>query len=352
MPDENIPGERTLHLYPRAVQDGELIAIPISYANWHATVELNCELYRSGAYGGPWRGERERMLTLQQLLHGTGLMGSFPFLHMGVGQVIADRFDPVETVDAVERFAITSTGMTSGMLSRLVSELGENDTRCESLRRVLYGGAPLPRGQLLAAARALGPVLVQVYGRLEGGWPLTVLDQSAHSAIVEGDERLAASCGRAVPGVELRIAPIEERGEGAGELHTRSRMTVRSFTDADGWCALGDLARIDSKGYVWLAGRMDGMINTGYHVYPRQIEEALLDLAGVARARVVGEAHGRRGEVLTAYVVADPAAPSAPTEGSLRDALAQRLAAYKVPRRIELVNELPKREHASDRRTT
>jgi len=333
-PLEQVPAERPLHLYPRAVQGGELFAIPISYGNWAAIIELNCALYRSGRYGGPWEERSEVILTTQQLLHGTGLLGSFPFLSMGAAQVLMREFEPQRAPEICERFAVTSTGMTSGMLSRLIDVIG--DARTPSLRRLIYGGGHLPPAQLRRAVETLGPVLVQIYGRLEGGWPLSILDQRDHAEILAGDERRASSCGRPVGGpVELELRPVRDRDAGIGEISTRSPMVVADYADPDGWCALGDLAHLDDDGYLHLDGRLDDMVNTGYHVYPAEIEEALLALPGVQAARVVGEPDIKRGQILAAYVVGQLDADA------LSDRLRQRLAAYKVPRRFHLVNELP-----------
>jgi acyl-CoA synthetase (AMP-forming)/AMP-acid ligase II len=328
-PVEKVPDARPLHLYPRAVRGGELLAVPISYGNWAATIDLNCRLHRLGRYGA-WREDSEVMLTLQQLLHGTGLVGSFPFLHMGLPQVFMREFQPQRAAALVDRHGITSTGMTSGMLSVMLDSLP--DDGLPSLRRLLYGGAPLASAELRRALDALGPVLVQVYGRLEGGWPLTILDQDDHAAIAAGIEAHAGSCGRALDGdVELRVSA-------GGELSTRSPMTVAEYCGSDGWCDLGDLARIDADGYVFLEGRLDTMINTGYHVYPEEIEGALTELTGVAAARVVGQRDERRREILAAYVVPQPDGALDPE--ALREALRRRLAGYKVPRVIWIVDTL------------
>jgi acyl-CoA synthetase (AMP-forming)/AMP-acid ligase II len=334
-PDEDIPGARALHLYPRAVRGGELLAVPISYGNWAATVELNCRLYRSGRYGS-WNGNDEVFLTLQQLLHGTGLMGSFPFVHMGLPQVFVRSFDAARTAELIERHRVTSTGMTSGMLAVLLDHL--EPQRLPSLRRLLYGGAPLPLVKLRRALELLGDVLVQVYGRLEGGWPLTILDQREHAAIATGHGAHAESCG--VPADASVELAVSERGE----LRTRSAMAVADYCDPDGWCGLGDLSRISADGYVYLEGRLDAMVNTGYHVYPEEVEEALGALPGVAAARVLGVADERRGEVLAAYVVAR--AGSTPDPEALRASLRERLAPYKVPRVIWIVDRLDAIEHA------
>jgi acyl-CoA synthetase (AMP-forming)/AMP-acid ligase II len=257
-------------------------------------------------------------------------MGSFPFLHMGLPQVLVRAYEPALAVELIARHRVTSTGMTSGMLAVLLDALPGDGL--PSLRRVLYGGAPFSPAQLRRAFERLGPSLVQVYGNLAGGWPLTILDPDDHAAVAAGDLRLAGSCGRVADGaVELRVGPD-------GGLCTRSAMTVADYTDSDGWCRLGDRAHIEDDGYVFLAGRLDSMVNTGYHVYPEEVQGALEALAGIAAARVVGEPDERRGEVLAAYVVPRPDADL--EAEAIRQALRERLAAYKVPRVIWIVDEL------------
>jgi acyl-CoA synthetase (AMP-forming)/AMP-acid ligase II len=331
---------RPLHLYPRGVHGDELHSVAISYGNWAATIEHNCRLYRSGVYGPAWNEQGETLLTLQQLLHGTALMGSFPFLWMGRPQVISTQFDPAAVPDLIGRFHVTATGMTSGMLAAVTHRMGDRCLSGGTLRRLLYGGAPLGFDEITRAFTALGPVLVQVYGRLEGGWPLSVLGVEDHEAILAGDRTLARSCGRRVDGVELRVRSVRGQSDGVGELCTRSAMVVEEYADPDGWCALGDLATLDSEDRVHLYGRTDRMINNGYHVYPQQVEEALLSIGGVRAAKVRGESDPRRGEVIVAYVVREPTDGPVDADG-LRGRLRELLAPYKIPREVHFVEQLP-----------
>lgn len=329
-PLEYVPGDRTYLLYPRAVQSGELLAVPISYRNWEATMTLNTTLYRSGAYG-PAFGDDECFLTVQQLMHGTGLVGSFPFLRMGLPQCVVDRFDAGEVLDLIEDKAITSTMMVTAMVERLYEELYERPRRLGGLRRLLYGGAPMPAKRLTRVSALMPDVLVQIYGRLEGGWPLAILDQQAHAAITDGDPR-ATSCGRPVPGLELAL----RRG---GEVAVRSDMVVKEYADPDGWCGLGDVGALED-GYLYLRGRLDRMINTGYHVYPSEVEGVIREIDEVEDVVVHGEPDPKWGQRVVAVVAAreaDPDALTARIEAHVRS----RLAGYKVPRKYTVVGQLP-----------
>ena len=117
-------------------------------------------------------------------------------------------------------------------------------------------------------------------------------------------------------------------------------MVVTDWADPDGWCGLGDLARLDDDGYLYLGKRLDGMINTGsYHVYPQEVEEAITSLPYVHAALVRGEEDPTWGQAVTAYVVPAADAPADLAE-QIRQALQHRLARYKIPRRVCPVQHL------------
>jgi len=327
-------------LYPRMVTGGNLFAIPVSYANWDETMRVNEALYRSGWYGSGF-GEDERFLTVQQLLHGTGFLGTFPFLRMGLPQVLVEQFNAASTLEAIRRFQPTATFMVPGMVSRLAAEVAAGDHPKIPLRRVLYGGAPFAADAMRAAMKVLGTILVQVYGRVEGGWPLAVLGQDEHRRIADGDEPLSRSFGRSIEGIDVRLRRIPGDGPDTGELWVRSGMAVNEYSDPDGWCALGDVVERDAGGYMKFLRRLDGMINTGsYHVYPREVEDAIKSLPGVREAAVVGEPDPQWGQRVVAYVVVAPEARGT-IEQALAAGLRERLARYKHPKAVHVVDSLP-----------
>lgn len=143
-------------------------------------------------------------------------------------------------------------------------------------------------------------MLVQGYGRLEGGWPIAVLSPEDHAAIAAGDDRLATSFGRPIPQVQIDLRPLPSSAR--HELRVRSPGISPSFADPDGWCGLGDLVTRDDRGYLHLAGRNDDMINTGYHVYPAEIASVLPRVPGVLDAQVFGVPDPVRGQRVAARV--------------------------------------------------
>jgi acyl-CoA synthetase (AMP-forming)/AMP-acid ligase II len=331
-----IPSGTTHLLYPRMAAEGRFLAVPMSYANWAACMSVNAELYQGGQYGEGFDGS-ERFLTVQQIMHGTGMLGTFPFIHMGLPQVILPRFDAAAVLEAAERHRATATFMVPGMVTRL-ADAGAR--QAGGLRRIIYGGGPIAAEDLIRAINILGPVLVQVYGRFEGGWPLAILSTADHRELAAGQSPHAGSCGRPIPQTGLRIRPTPGQSAPWGELCVRNGMVVADWADPDGWCGLGDLARIDDGGYLYLGPRLDGMINTGsYHVYPQEVQDAITALPYVRAALVRGEDDPVWGQAVTAYVVAAPDAPGELDQG-IREALRQRLASYKIPKRVISVSAL------------
>jgi malonyl-CoA/methylmalonyl-CoA synthetase len=140
------------------------------------------------------------------------------------------------------------------------------------------------------------------------------------------------------PGV---IGTLQVKGPNVFAGYWRDEEKTRAEFTADGWFKTGDVGRIDQNGYVHIVGRAkDLVISGGYNVYPKEVESELDALAGVLESAVFGVPHPDFGEGVTAAVVAKPGAVLA--EEAIIDAIKPRLARYKVPKRIFLVEELPR----------
>jgi o-succinylbenzoate---CoA ligase len=186
--------------------------------------------------------------------------------------------------------------------------------RAPGLRAIALGGGPIPAGLLDWAAEAGIPV-VPVYGMTE-----------TCSQVVAG------SPGRALRGVELEIAAD-------GEILVRGPMVARGELAADGWLHTGDRGRLDADGLLHVEGRIKELIVTGgENVAPLEVEQALLAHPAVADAGVVGEPDPEWGEAIAAFVVLR--SPATPEE--VRAWCRERLAAYKVPKAIHVLSELPR----------
>jgi acyl-CoA synthetase (AMP-forming)/AMP-acid ligase II len=153
--------------------------------------------------------------------------------------------------------------------------------------------------------------------------------------------QLAGSCGRPIPGVQCRLRPLPGGAGETGELVIRSAMASDAYLDDKGWCSLGDVMRRDADGYLYFERRLDRMINTGYHVYPDEVEAALGRCHGVEAVLVRGEPHPRWGEMVVAYLVGNETLEPQALIARVRHELERGLARYKVPREFRIVRELP-----------
>jgi fatty-acyl-CoA synthase len=297
---------------------------------------LNAELY----FG---LTERDVVLAPVPLFHSFGLkILSVPALFAGATLVLVDRFDPLELQADVARWRATLLGAVPVMYRRM-REAGLQPQQLASLRWAFSAGAPLDV-DTIGAFSAAGVQLVQGYGQTETSILCCLPPEDAL--------RRAGSVGRAVRHGEIRIGDSAGRalppGE-RGEILVRGPIVMLGYWERpeetgaariDGWHRTGDLGVMDAEGYVTLVGRSKELyISGGENVYPAEVERVLEQFPQVAEAAVVGVPDPRWGEAGRAYVVAtgnelDPAA-------LLRFAR-ERLAAYKVPREIVRVAELPR----------
>jgi acyl-CoA synthetase (AMP-forming)/AMP-acid ligase II len=338
-PDLDVDPAKPFVVYPRAIERDKLFAVSFSYGNWTAIMDTNIGLYRSGRYG-PWQEESECFLANQQIMHGTGFVGTFPFLRMGLPQVLVDTFDENRILDAIARHKVTGTLFVPLMLTRVAAAAASRKQDVSSLRHVLYGGGKTKRDDIVRACNDLSPFLTQIYGRLEGGWPVSILDAGDHRQIVQGKSIIAESCGRPIDGVEMKLRPLSAGDSASGELCVRGPMTVAEYTDPDGWCASGDIMSVDGEGYLFYKGRVDRMINNGFHVYPEEIERAIGSVDGIDRARVYGKPDPSYGEIVVADLVLGKDFEQDEVLSRIRGSLEATLAKYKVPRVFNFVDSI------------
>ncbi len=230
--------------------------------------------------------------------------------------------------------------------SRLLAEPGLDRAACAGMRLFISGSAPLLEETFHAFRERTGHAILERYGMSETGMNT--------SNPIAGD-RIAGTVGLPLPEVEVRVADDADRALGTGEtgqIHVRGPNVFRGYwgmpgrTSADfapgGWFRTGDLGRIDANGYVSIVGRAKDLVITGgYNVYPKEVELVLDRLPGVGESAVFGVPHADFGEAVTAVVVPRPGGPR-PDPGALVAQARAELAGYKVPRRIVVLDELPR----------
>jgi fatty-acyl-CoA synthase len=338
--------------------EGALAAAPAGPAPPAPADELAAlVLYTSGTTGRPkgavlpWRqlrfnaaatavrlglGPADRCLAFLPLFHTGGLNClATPLLSAGGEVVLMERFDPEAAVWELERRDVTATIAVPTMY-RMLLEAGIARRRTRALRHLLCGGAPLP-DDLRREYRDIGLPLAQGFGLTEAGPNCFSFGDADVGAPMPGTEaRLCADGGR-----EAEVGEVGElwlRGPHLFSGYFRQPEASAKALEG-GWLRTGDLMRRDQRGRHWVAGRaVELFISGGENVYPAEVERALALHPQVAEVAVVGVPDPRWGEVGLAAVVPRAGAALAP-EALVAWARA-RLAAYKVPRHVEVVAEL------------
>lgn len=356
----------------RELQDGDRCAAPAAVGQ----DDLAWLFYTSGTTGRPkgamltHRNLRQMMLAFftdverleagdnllhpAPLSHGSGLY-NFAAVQSGACQVIpaSGQFDPDEVFDLIEACPGSVFFAAPTMVKRLVEAPGAADADTRNLKNIVYGGGPMYLADLKAAMGLLGNKLSQIYGQGESPMTITVLSRAMHSDA--SDERLS-SVGVAHSVVEVKVVgeggsalPAGEVGEicVAGDVVMKGYWNNPAATAAaleDGWLHTGDMGALDEDGFLTLKDRVkDVIISGGSNIYPREVEEVLLQHPDVLEVSVVGNLHPEWGEEVVAFVVARPGAEV--VEASLDRLCLDNIARFKRPKRYLFIDALPKNNY-------
>ncbi|HET7580056.1 MAG TPA: long-chain fatty acid--CoA ligase [Bacillales bacterium] len=284
-------------------------------------------------------------LGLLPLSHAFGFTIMNTSLLLGDKDVLLPKFDPVSTLEAIERYRVTHFAAVPAMFHALYHHPDANQYDTSSLIACISGSASLSKQLAGDFQRKFGCVILEGYGLSEAAPIVTATDPTKPFK--------PGSVGLPLEGIE--VAVVDEGGNRlppneAGELIVSGPNVTRGYLDRpeetgqilqDGWLHTGDIARIDDDGYVFIVDRKkDEIIRGGFNIYPRDLEELLLTHPDIVEAGVVGTHSEKMGEEVVAYVVARQG--SAVREEDLIGFCQDQLAKYKTPRFLKIVNHLPK----------
>jgi acyl-CoA synthetase (AMP-forming)/AMP-acid ligase II len=319
-----------------------------THRNWLASL-VNMTVDVIGAPPGPG----DVYAHAGPITHTSGLF-VLPFLAAGATQLVMAAWDPEAFVDAVEHRGVTHTAMVPTMVARLLALPDVDRSRMSGLRMLGYAGAPMPPEQMRQAHDRLTSNLVQYYGLVEAIPPVTVLDAADHELGLAGEPELLTSAGRPALGVELAVVDETGRPVPAGEIGevvTRGDHVMRGYWNAEnrddlgksvveGWLHTGDLGRLDAAGRLYLVDRKgDLIISGGYNIYPREVEDVIAAVPGVAEVAVLGVDDPEWGQRVTAlYTVR---AGSTVTDEQVLAHCRAHLASYKKPKDLRRVESFP-----------
>ncbi len=287
----------------------------------------------------------DRLIHALPVFHAHGLFAAANVaLVSGATMTFQNRFDPDAVIAALP--VATSLMGVPTLYSRLLDHSGLTGDACAHMRLFVCGSAPLSAETHAAWRDRTGHSILERYGMTE----TTVIASNPCDG-----ERRAGTVGFALPGVDVRICDMDSgkanpKGEiGVIELKGPNvfrgywRMPEKTAQEfrPDGFFITGDLGRVDADGYIHLVGRAkDLVISGGYNVYPMEVESEIDALDGVLESAVFGAPHWDFGEAVTAVVVPSPGALI--TEASVLAALGERLAKFKAPKRVFIVDSLPR----------
>lgn len=294
---------------------------------------------------------RESTLTVCPCFHVSGLsVSTTPFLTVAAENHFLPSWDPELALATMEERDVTYAFFIPTMIIDLLNHGSVDEYDLSSLETVGVGGSPMPKERIDAVEETFGVQLLEGYGMTETS-PLAAINRPGQDVYKPGSIGPVAA-----EVVDVRIEDPETREEVGvnekGELlwhgdtvtpgyYRMPEKNEEAFVERDGkrWLRSGDIGRIDEDGMLFVEDRIDDMIITGgENVYPREVEDVIYELDGIEEVGVIGTPDDRLGELITAIVVADETVDAEDIEAVCRD----RLADYKIPRRIEFVDGLPK----------
>ncbi len=319
----------------------------LSHASVLAAAQNNSDIPADWAM---W-DDSDTCLVAMPLFHiggtGWGLQG----LRVGAKLVILPRPDIPDIVEKIEQYGITKLFAVPAVLNTILNHPAAAAANLSCVKQLLYGASPIPLDVLRhAMAKFGGADFIQCYGATETSGTVVVLPPQDHD--VAGTPRMA-SCGKALPNIELKI--IGEDGEtlpprAVGEILVRGNSTMLGYhnrADAtasaiqQGWYYSGDAGYLDEDGYLYIFDRVKDMIVSGAeNIYPAEVESALHEHPAVQDAAVIGVPDAKWGEAVKAIIVVKSG--NTVSEAELITFARERIAAFKVPKSVDFVAELPR----------
>ncbi len=326
-------------------------------------------LYTSGTTGRPKGAElthsnvnlnaRRCAEVILEISEDDVIMGCLPLFHVfglvvglqaatvsGAALALIPRFDPGKALEVIQRDKVTVFEGVPTMYAAILHHPDAGSTDTSSLRVCASGGSAMPAEVMKAFEEKFGCMILEGYGLSE--------TSPVASFNMPDRERKPGTIGVAIPGCEMKLVGLDGQdvgaGEGVGEIAIRGDNLMKGYWNQpeataeaipDSWFRTGDLATVDEEGYYTIVDRKkDMIIRGGLNVYPREVEEVLYEHPDVLEAAVVAIPDEHFGEEIGAAVAFKPG--STATLEDVQQFVKDRIAAYKYPRRLWAMSEVPK----------
>lgn len=325
---------------------------PKGAMNTHGNVVFNSEVYRHC-----WKlTPSDTMLAVAPFFHVTGMVGHIgACIASGTPLILFYRFDPMTTFQMIEKWKATCTiGAITVFIAMMNDpEIGKYDF--SSFRKVYSGGAPVIPAVVERFENLTGTYIHNVYGLTESTSPATLVPLGLRAPVDPSTGAIAI--GVPIPSHEAKIMDLSDSdkelppGE-VGELAIRGPGIIPGYWNKPeetahairkGWLFTGDVGTMDDKGWVYLLDRKkDMIIVSGFKVWPREVEDTIYLHPAVREVAVVGVPDPYRGETVKAFVALKEGFEGKVTHEEIISFCKERMAAYKYPREVEFVKEVPK----------
>jgi acyl-CoA synthetase (AMP-forming)/AMP-acid ligase II len=316
--------------------------VPLNHANCLA----QCRVGRELSYGR-WGAGKSTLLALP-VFHVAGAIVGLLAVSQGVRAVMVREIVPAELARVIAEQRVAYAFLTPTVIHFILAVPEAADADFSALEQIFYGASPISEDLLRRAMARFPCAFSQVYGMTEATGVVTTLPPEAH---VPGK---LLSCGRPVPGVELRVldatgndvaqgevGEVAVRGAGVMRGYWRQPAATAAAIDADGWYRTGDAGWLDGDGDLFIYDRVKDMIvSGGENVYPAEVENAIDGHPGVAEVAVIGVPDERWGEAVKAIIV--PKQGVAADEASVIAWARERIGGFKVPKSVDFVETLPR----------
>ena len=297
--------------------------------------------------------EHDVSLVAMPLFHIGGSGWALAGQYNGLASVVLREIVPATILELIPKHGISHGFIVPAVLQFLLMTPGVESTDFSSLRMIAYGASPISDEVLKRCLTTFKCEFIQLYGLTETTGAVTQLDAADHQPDSRPD--LLRSCGRPLPGVELRIVDADTDADAevgkVGEVWIRSEQnmlgywkkpedTAKAKTE-DNWFKTGDAGYVDADGYLYLYDRVKDMIvSGGENVYPAEVENALMSHPAIADVAVIGVPDDRWGEGVKAIVVKEPGVEV--TAEEIITYARERVAGFKLPKSVDFIDELPR----------
>jgi len=325
---------------------------PKGAMNTHGNIAFNARVYKTMLS----MDENDVVLGVAPLFHVTGEVAHLAIAALaGIPVVLYYRFDPGETLRLIERWRVTMTVASITVYIALMNHPDIKKRDVSTFVKAYSGGAPVSPATVDQFEELTGLYIYNAYGLTETNSPSHLVPWGKRAPVDQDSGAL--SVGVPIPNAVIKIMDLEkgtqELGPGEiGEIVDKGPMVVPGYWQKpeetkhairDGWLYTGDVGKMDDDGWFYVVDRKKDMIvAAGYKVWPRDVEDVIYQHPGVKETAVVGVPDPYRGETVKAFVALKEGMEGSVTPQDIISFCKSRMAAYKYPRQVEIVSEIPK----------